>query len=153
MPRERPTERPDRPLREAPAEHPPIAINQPAATLPAHASWQLPALLFGTLLAVLAFAAWLLNSLLRFAREKRARMSLRDLGSTIAGVIGGFWLAWQGAGLAFTEALAYFQAAGAESPSMFAALVGLIAFCLLLPITGTLFTLILLKLQDILTRR
>ena len=155
IPRERPSERPDRPERLAHEEHPAVAAtpSEPATALPAHASWQLPALLFATLLAVLAFAAWLLHNLLRFTRERKKPITLRDLGSAIAGTIGGFWLSFQGAGWAFTKAYNYFLAIGAESPSMFGALVGLTAFCLLLPIAGTLLTLLLLKLQDFLTRR
>ncbi len=155
IPRERPSERPNRPERLA-HEPPPAAAtapSEPAAALPAHASWQLPALLFATLLAVLAFAAWLLHNLLRFTRERKKPIALRDLGSAIAGAIGGFWLSFQGAGWAFAKAIVHFQEIGAESPTMFGALVGLIAFCLLLPIAGTLLTLLLLKLQDLLTRR
>ncbi len=155
IPRERPSERPDRPERLAHDEHLAVvtAPNEAAATLPAHASWQLPALLFATLLAVLAFAAWALHSLLRFTRERTTPITLRDLVSTIAGALGGFWFSFQTAGWAFTKAIIYFQEIGADSPAMFGALVGLIAFCLLLPISGTLLTLLLLKLQDTLTRR
>ena len=155
IPRERPSERPDRPERLAHDEHPAVATapHEAAATIPAHASWQLPALLFTTLLAVLAFAAWALHSLLRFTRERTTPITLRDLGSTIAGALGGFWFSFQTAGWAFTKAIIYFQEIGANSPAMFGALVGLIAFCLLLPISGTLLTLLLLKLQDTLTRR
>lgn len=156
IPRERPSERPERPERLAHEEHPAttaVSVQTEPTALPAHTTWQLPALLFATLLTVLSLAAWLLHRLLRFSRERTTPIMLRDLGSAIAGTIGGFWLAFQGAGWAFGKAYNYFLANAAESTSMLGALVGLITFCLLLPIAGTLLTLVLLKLQDFLTRR
>lgn len=152
LPRERPSARPERPERAAldDTKHPQLSNNTTSTSEYEH--WLLPPLAFGGFGLALALAWWLIRAQFRRIVEDKIELTNRDLGSLVAGSIGGMWTAWQGAAWAFDRIIGYFQNADTAAPVILASVSALAVFCLLLPLTGGLLTWALLKLQDRLTR-
>lgn len=152
FPRERPNDRPERPGRPAgeakPAADPSAAPTPPLTSPPPPDDGLLTGGLMAALATLLAASFFLLQRLLRRLRAHPMRLSLADLATLVAGGIGGFWVAWQGAAFAFTQVAAHFQNNDSAGPALIGALAALIVFTLLLPLASSLITFLLFKLLD-----